>query len=240
MARQPRLAPGNLIFHVMNRANGRDQLFHSANDYRTFLRILDHCAHLESMRVLAYCAMPNHWHLLLWPHKDGDLTRFMHRLTVRHTMRVHLANDTIGRGHLYQARFKSLPVQDDRYLLAVCRYIETNPLRARLVPRASEWAWSSAVDHLPVGQTESLTCVRRMVALEPMPVALPADWARWLGEPLPEKELAMLRLHVASGAPFGTAEWAVEVATRLGIASTPRGRGCRKNVPGNVPTEHIV
>ena len=95
------------------------------------------------MRVLAWCVMSNHWHLVLWPRGDGDLSEFMRWLTVTHTQRWHAAHHTSGTGPLYQGRFKSFPIQEDDHLLTVLRYVERNPLRANLVKRADEWRWSS-------------------------------------------------------------------------------------------------
>jgi hypothetical protein len=91
---------------------------------------------LRRMRILAYCLMPNHWHFVLWPYDDGDLAAFMHRLTTTHVRRWHLHRHSVGAGHLYQGTFKSFPVQSDAHLLTVCRYVERNPVRARLVDRA--------------------------------------------------------------------------------------------------------
>src|SRR5271154_2443491 len=85
------------------------------------------------MRLLAYCLMPNHFHVLLWPREDGDLSQFMRWLTVTHTQRWHAHHRTTGTGHLYQGRFKSFPVQSDEHFLTVCRYDERNALRANLI-----------------------------------------------------------------------------------------------------------
>src|SRR5207244_11561664 len=93
-------------------------------------------------RLLSYCLMPNHWHLMLWPREDDELTAFVRWLTHTHTMRWHAHYHTAGTGHLYQGRFKSFPVQTDEHFLTVCRYVERNALRARLVPRAEDWRWS--------------------------------------------------------------------------------------------------
>ena len=85
------------------------------------------------MRVLGYCVMPNHWHPMLWPAKDGELARFMMRLTNTHVRRWLTAPDPIGSGHLYQGRYKSFAMQDDDHLATVARYIERNARRANLV-----------------------------------------------------------------------------------------------------------
>jgi putative transposase len=93
--------------------------------------------------MLAYGVMPNHWHLVLWPRADGDVSRCVGWLTLMHTQRWHAHHHTTGTGHLYQGRFKSFPVQTDAHFLTVCRYVERNPVRAGLVPRAERWRWGS-------------------------------------------------------------------------------------------------
>jgi putative transposase len=87
--------------------------------------------------------MPNHWHLLLWPRRDGELSEILRWITVTHTQRWHAHHRTAGTGPVYQGRFKSFPVQTDAHFLTVARYVERNALRAKLVPRAEDWQWSS-------------------------------------------------------------------------------------------------
>ena len=138
MGRPLRTAPGDLVYHVLNRANGRQPLFEKDGDYAAFERVLAEACQRVPMRILAYCVMPNHWHLVLWPYLDGDLSHFMGWLTLTHTQRWHAHHHTVGHGHLYQGRFKSFLVQQDAHLLAVCRYVERNALRAGLVERAEQ------------------------------------------------------------------------------------------------------
>jgi putative transposase len=119
-------------------------VFEDAQAYRSFMRALQEGQERTSIRLLAYCVMPNHWHFVLWPKADGELTRFLRWLTHTHTMRWHAQHHTSGTGHLYQGRFKAFPVQSDEHLLAVLRYVERNAVRANLVKRAEDWTWSSA------------------------------------------------------------------------------------------------
>ena len=95
------------------------------------------------MRVCAYCLMPNHFHLVLWPTADGQLSRFMQWLSMTHAQRRHAHRHSAGRGHLYQSRFKSFVIQEDGHFLSVCRYVERNAVRANLVKRAERWRWGS-------------------------------------------------------------------------------------------------
>ncbi len=143
MPRTNRIAPGGWVFHVLNRGNGRMRIFDKDGDYRAFETLLSESLNRFRLRLLCYCLMPNHWHLVLWPRADGDLGRFMQRLTTTHVRRWHLHRHTVGHGHLYQGLYKSFPIQQDEHFLTVCRYVERNPLRANLVERAQDWHWSS-------------------------------------------------------------------------------------------------
>ena len=137
------VAEGGLVYHALNRANARQTIFDDDGDYEAFERVLAEAVDRHVMRLLAYCVMPNHFHLVLWPRADGDLSRFMRWLTLTHTQRWHAHHHTAGTGHLYQGRFRSFPVQDDGHLLTLCRYVERNALRAGLVGRAEDWRWGS-------------------------------------------------------------------------------------------------
>lgn len=143
MPRRRRIAPAGFVYHVMNRAAGRLILVDSSSDYMAFEQLLADAQDRSHMRILAYCLMRTHWHLLLWPHTDRGLSAFMHWLTTAHATRWALAHDAVGKGAVYQSRFKSIPVQTDSHLTTVWRYIERNPLRANLVDRAELWPWSS-------------------------------------------------------------------------------------------------
>jgi putative transposase len=130
MGRALRAAVGGLIYHVLNRSNGRWPLFDKPGDYEAFERVLAEAQQEHPLPLLAYCVLPNHWHLVVAPEADGDLSRFVGWLTLTHTQRWHAHRHTAGNGHLYQGRFKSFAIQADEHLLTVCRYVERNPLRA--------------------------------------------------------------------------------------------------------------
>src|SRR4051812_37072669 len=133
MARSLRHAPGGFVYHVLNRAVARLPLFQKDGDYQAFERVLAEALHKFPMRLLSLCLMPNHWHMVLWPPSDGDLSSFVRWLTVTHSMRWHAHYHTGGTGHIYQARFKSFPVEGDDHFYTVVRYVERNALRANLV-----------------------------------------------------------------------------------------------------------
>jgi len=217
MPRPKRIALGGYVYHVLNRANGRLRIFRKESDFLAFEKILGDGITLFSLRLCGYCLLSNHWHLLLWPRDDDDLSRFMRWVTLTHTQRYHTSHATVGIGHLYQGRYKSFPVQSDLHYLKVLRYIEANPLRAGLVQKAGQWAWSS----FAVRQGRESE-----VVVSDGPVELPPNWARHVQATLSPTEISGIGNSIGRGAPFGTAPWVGETATRLQLQSTvqPRGR----------------
>lgn len=219
MPRTARVQPGGMIFHVLNRGNGRMQIFDKPADYNAFERVMLEVSSHINMRVLAYCLMPNHWHLVLRTRETGDLGRYMQRLTVTHVRRWHEHRHSTGGGHVYQGTYKSFPVQNDEHFLKVARYVERNALRANLVERAEDWRWCS------LWRRDNPEVVDDVPALSVWPTPCPSHWRRVVNQPQNEKELEALRASVQRGRPFGTERWQQRTATQLGLASTFRSRG---------------
>ncbi len=142
MPRPLRIVPGGYCYHVINRGNGRANVFHKEDDFAAFLRIMSMACERTPMRLLAWCLMTNHFHLVLWPFRDGDLPAWMQWVTTCHVRRYH--RHYKGSGHVWQGRYKCFPAQSDQHLLTVLRYVERNPVRAGMVARAQEWRFSSA------------------------------------------------------------------------------------------------
>jgi putative transposase len=219
MGRPRRAAEGGIIYHTLNRANARLAIFADDGDFDAFVRVLTQAVAQHSMRLLAYCVMPNHFHLLLWPREDGDLSEFMAWLTLTHTQRWHAHHHTTGSGHLYQGRFKSFPVESDDHFLTVCRYVERNALRAGLVAQAENWRWGSLSQH------EASHSQTTEPLLSPWPVERPLDWKMRVNIPMsPSEEDAMQRC-IRRGQPYGSASWQKQTAARLGLESTFRSQG---------------
>src|SRR5437762_13930520 len=139
MPRRLRCASGGFVYHVLNRAVARAQIFDKSQDYAAFEKVLRQAKEQVPMRLLAYAVLPNPWHLVLWPYADGQRSAFMHWLTMTHTQRWHAHRHSAGTGPLYQGRYKSFPVEEDEHLLTLCRYVERNPLRTNLVAQAEAW-----------------------------------------------------------------------------------------------------
>lgn len=226
MARPLRTARGGYVYHVLNRANARLNIFEKDTDYLAFERILAEAQDRVPMRVLAWCLMPNHWHLVLWPRRDGDLSDYMRLVTLTHAQRWHAHRATAGTGHLYQGRFKSFVVQKDAHFLTVCRYVERNALRANLVQRAEDWRWSS-LWRTHQGKTAEPPRV------EPWPVTRPRNWVAYVNQPGTAAEIKAVRRSVQRGAPYGHAKWTHRTASLLGLESTLRPRGRPIKIKGS-------
>ncbi len=214
MPRPPRISVSDGCYHVLNRGNARSDVFHKEEDCEAFLRLIDEACQRLPIRVLAYCLMPNHFHLALQPHDDGDLSRWMQWLTTAHVRRYHRHYNSSG--HVWQDRYKSFPIEADEHLYTVLRYIERNPLRAGLVQRAQDWPWSS------------LRWWRRHDRpsyLSDGPLERPPDWVRRVNRPETDAELEAIRKSVTRGTPFGAKAWQARTAARLGLKSTLRPRG---------------
>ena len=219
MGRLPRIIEHGLTYHAINRGN----VFADDSDQRAFLDAIARTRERYPFRLYGYCLMTNHFHLLIRPGDGQSISRILQSLTVTQTWRYHKRHRTTG--HVWQGRFKSPAIQDDGHLLAVLRYIEANPLRARMVKDLADYRWSSyrahglgepdpLLDPLPeweqLGRTDRGRCSR---------------WRRRVAAAESEAELAGIRTSVQSGRPFGTAEWVDATARRLGVELTPRPRG---------------
>lgn len=193
MARLARVVVPGYPHHITQRGNRRQQTFFSEDDYAAYKALLAQWCAAAKVRILAYCLMPNHVHLIAVPASADGLRRAIGEAHRRYTLRINLREG--WRGHLWQGRFASF-VMDKRHLRAAVRYIERNPVRARLVARAEDWPWSSAAAHL-AGRGDDL------VTLKPMRT-LVHDWRAYLSDPGDEQEAAaQFRRHESTGRPLG-------------------------------------
>jgi putative transposase len=218
MPRRTRVAPAGFVYHALNRAVARLPLFQKEADYEAFERVLIEALQQHPIRVLGYCVMPNHWHFVLWPRTDEELTSFLRWLTHTHTMRWHTHHRTTGSGHLYQGRFKAFPIENDDHYFTVLRYVERNALRANLVERAEDWRWGS-LWRRRFGSPEE----RSLLSVGPRP--LPRNWRDLVNRPQTDREMEALRRSVNRGSPFGSPEWQEKTARGLGLEFTLRDRG---------------
>jgi putative transposase len=204
MARTARASKGGICYHVINRGNARATVFHDSTDYESFIKLIARACKRIPMRVLCYCLMPNHFHLVIWPHNDGDMSRWMQWLLTSHVRRYHRLRGSSGR--VWQGRFKAFPIQQDSHLLTVMRYVERNPVRANLVDSAIDWDWSS----ISTASTETHRAI-----LSPAPIAIPPNWLEWVDRAITPAELDALRRCGRRQSPYGSPSWTETTAKSL-------------------------
>ncbi|MCD6317474.1 transposase [Candidatus Aerophobetes bacterium] len=218
----PRIARGlvdGFIYHILNRGNGRQEVFHRIQDYEGFIDLMKKVKSKHSIKIFAYCLMPNHFHMVVLPTQAKELGKLMQWLMTSYVRRYHRNYGTSG--HIWQGRYKSFIIQESAYLLTVLRYVEGNPVRAGLVNSAKEWLWSS---HREIIGEEPRSLIDKL------PIELPQEWSKYVDEPLTDKELEKLHQSVNRQSPYGTPMWQMQVAKEVGLESTlrPWGRP-RKN-----------
>ncbi len=218
MGRALRTNVGGYVYHVLNRANARATLFQKKEDYQLFEQILEEAKERSEMRILAYIIMPNHWHLVLYPKSDGDLSMFVNWLTLTHTQRWHATHHTIGYGHLYQGRYKSFLCEKDAHFIQLVRYVERNPLRANLTKKAENWQWGSA-------WRRTNGTAKQKKLLDEWPVPMPRGYTSLLNEPQSEEEVEAMRRAVTRGNPYGSDSWMEQTVSKFKLGTTMRPRG---------------
>jgi len=226
MPRHPRSAPGGMVYHVLNRSVGRMDMFRRDADFEAFQRIMVEAQQIHPIRLLSYCVMSNHWHFVVWPDEDGQVTRFFRWLTHTHAMRWRVSHHTVGYGHLYQGRFKSFPVQRDGHFLRLCRYVERNPVAAGAAAAAEEYRWSSLWTRLR--GSEEMRGI-----LSEWPVDRPPDWIARVNRPLGEVDLNAVQASLRRGRPLGADKWVARTARQLNLSHTIRAEGRPKKKEKN-------
>jgi REP-associated tyrosine transposase len=183
MARKRRCAVTGHPHHVVNRGNDRRRLFFSDADYDRFLRLMVAGKSRYPVKVYGVAIMPNHFHAMVVPERDAALSGYLQWVAGSYAADLRARTNTSGHGHVFQRRFWSDPILEDRHFLSVLRYIEANPREGQLVTRCEEWPWSSA----------ALRLRPEHPLLDPLPIALPRDWHIMLELPQPAKEVEAIR-----------------------------------------------
>lgn len=217
MPRIARALADNCCYHLINRGNGRQQVFHKDGDYGAFIDLMLQAREKYSVRILAWCLMPNHFHLLVQPVQADQLNKWMQWLMTSHVRRYHRHYGTSG--HVWQGRYKSFIVQDNDHLLTVARYIEANPVRAGISATAAQWPWSSHS-----ARSAAINGMRP----DTLPISLPDDWTAYVDTPLTGAEIEKLRNSVNRQTPFGKEDWRDDLCGQMGLESTLRPRGWAK------------
>lgn len=206
MPRPPRFIFANHCYHVLNRANFGMNVFHESRDYADFMRLMVKAQERLELPILAACLMPNHFHLVVRPKADNDISRWMQWLCTTHVRHYHERHSTYGR--LWQGRYKACIVQDDQYLMTVMRYVERNALAKKLVLNAEDWRWGSLS-----WRTQGVSPLE----LSPSPLRLPSDWIDFVNMPLTAIEVEAIRTSVNRQKPFGDPAWVEARARDAGL-----------------------
>ena len=228
MPRPLRPVGDGLIYHVIDRGNNRQNVFHKDADFQAFLKALGDLKERKPFELYGYCLLNNHFHLLLRP-LAAPISRIMQSLLVSHTQRYHKQHRSGG--HVWQGRFKSPVIQNDEHLLTVLRYIEANPLRANLVVRADDYAWSS---YRVRGLGEADPLVDSLITYEelsPSPKVRRQKWSAMVHRPIEEQTLSAIRRSSATGLPYGSSAWVKRLAKKLDLDLTIRPRGRPRKSP---------
>jgi putative transposase len=219
MARLARVVVPGIPHHVTQRGNRRQETFFVEDDYDAYLTLLKQWCGRCGVAVWAYCLMPNHVHRIVVPASEDGLRRALGEAHRRYTRRVNFREG--WRGHLWQGRFASFPM-GERYLLRAARYVECNPVRAKLCRVPWRWRWSSAAAHV-AGRDDGIVQVRALLERAP-------DWREFLTEATQAEDAALLRCHERTGRPLGEAAFLDRIEKRL-------GRPVRPAKPGRKPKQ---
>jgi putative transposase len=216
MSRHRRISPDGFVQHVVNRGDHREPLFHKPGDFRAFLAVVAEAAVSVPMRILAYCIMRNHFHLLLWPEVGEALPDFMQLVMNKHIRRYLRHYPPVSPGHLYQGRYTNSLVEGGKSFLAVARYVEANAFTAGIVTRAQDYPWSSA---------SSLAEDPERPHLAEWPVPKPGDWGTFLNLRAPTSERRRIQTSASRGAPYGSDAWVQRICKAYELEHTLRKPG---------------
>ncbi len=218
MPRIARVVVGGLPYHITQRGNYGQVVFDEDDDRRTYLKWLRTYSRSSGLRLWAYCLMPNHVHFVAVPDvgKEDALARTFNQLHMRYAQ--YLNGKRKQRGHLWQGRFYSCPL-DERHLYEAVKYVERNPVRVRLVSKPGDYPWSSAHSHIAREANPILSSGCPLVEAV-------ADWAEYLAVPEDEQVLRELRVATRTGRPAGDESFVQRLAGILGrnLLSLPCGR----------------
>jgi putative transposase len=218
MARLARIVVPRIPHHVTQRGNRRLPTFFNEEDYGAYVALLSEWCLRCGVDVWAYCLMPNHVHLIVVPESEDGLRHALGEAHRRYTRRINFRER--WRGHLWQGRFASFPM-DNRYLMRAARYVELNPVRAKLCRVPWRWPWSSAAAHM-AGKDDGLVRVKPLLEQT-------GDWREFLSEGLEADEVESFRRHERTGRPLGEASFLERIERKLGRTVRPKKAGRKPN-----------
>ena len=227
MPRLARTVCARVPHHITQRGNRREKVFFTDDDRRAYLGWLKEYAEKYEVDILAYCLMTNHIHLVAVPGTEDSLQQALKPLHMRYAQRINRARG--WKGHVWQGRFFSSAL-DEAYLWAAVRYVERNPVRARMVRKAENYRWSSASGHCQLRHDDVLTLKsnwrKQFEAI--------GDWSAWLAESDEPEKLEVLRRNADKGLPCGSEKFIqkLERLTGRALQYRPRGRPGKKDKKG--------
>jgi len=219
MPRLARTVFSGVPHHITQRGNRREDVFFSDEDREVYLEWLQSYCEKHDVDMLAYCLMSNHIHLVAVPNSEEGLQRVLKPLHMRYAQ--HINRSRGWKGHLWQGRFFSSPL-DDGYLWAAIRYVERNPVRAGMVKKAEDYRWSSAAAHCDLRADSLLT---GKAVWKDMFASI-ANWPAWLRMEDHVDQVNVLRKHVEKGLPCGSESFVRELGRKIGrmLEYRPQGR----------------
>lgn len=218
MPRISRIVVPHYPHHVTQRGNRRQQTFFTSSDYEHYIRLLSKFCEKAGTQIWAYCLMPNHVHIVMVPSHEDGLRAALAEAHRRYTLAINSRNE--WRGHLWQERFYSFPM-DETHLLAAVRYVERNPVAARLCRHPQDWPWSSAAAHLR-GRDDMLVDVQPMLSRI-------TDWERYLSDDADVEIERRICEHSRTGRPLGDDPFVRTLEKITGRVLARRRPGPEKN-----------
>jgi putative transposase len=223
MPRHVRVIFAGVPHHVTQRGNHRQHVFFRPGDQETYLRLLRDYASRHEIKVIAYCLMTNHVHLVVVPSTATGLHQALKAVHGQYAQRINRVHEL--KGHLWQGRYFSSAL-DPNYFRNAVRYVELNPLRAGLVHRAEDYCWSSAAAHCGLRQDPLLGGRPPTSAFADI-----ADWSEWLAAGLSQEVSELLRRNSRTNLPCGSESFvdSLEKISGRRLRHQPAGR--RAGVP---------
>jgi putative transposase len=224
MPRLARVVIPDHPYHITQRGNGRQIVFQDDEDRLQYLFWINTYSSKYHLSLLAYCLMDNHVHFIAVPRREDSLAKTFSVAHMRYAQNFNKKRK--GSGHLWQGRFYSC-ILDEPYLMAAVRYIERNPVRAKMVEKPWEWKWSSAAAH--IGQGDGKIRLERLNFLTDISVQ---EWKQFIDSEEVEEELKVIRQHTMTGHPLGTVPFVTRISQILGrtLRALPRGRPKKETV----------
>ena len=216
MPRIARAVAAGYPHHVVQRGNNKEKVFFSRKDKEQYLSFLKKYSEKWKSPILAYCLMSNHVHLLAKPYEEESLYKMMQGLTLCYTQYVNRKYQRSGR--LWESRYHSCIVDKDRYLWAVARYIEQNPVRAKMVEKVEDYPYSSARAHIKGTKNEVL-------GEEIFEKRQRKDYAILISTKAKEDEMKEIRYYTRTGRPLGEQKFVNQIEKKLQREFFVKSRG---------------